>query len=84
MVFNWKTAKQVLPLAEPCHRALQRIAQAKRGQRDRVVRVVLQEPELVPAPDIRVGLEAVVHLRPARTTLDAVPCTNTTGTSPGR
>ena len=50
---------------EPRHRGGQRVAQAERGQGDRIVGVVLEEPELEPAADLLVGLEAVVHLRPA-------------------
>ncbi len=50
---------------EPRHRPGQRLAQAKRGERDGVAGVVLEEPELVAAADLRVGQEAIVHLHPA-------------------
>ena len=55
----------VLPLGvEPRNRRGQRLAQAERRQRDRVARVVLEEPELVTAAQLGFGGQAVVHLHP--------------------
>ena len=48
----------------PRHRGGDRVAQAERGERDRIARVVLEEPELIAAADLGIALQPVVHLGP--------------------
>ena len=48
----------------PRHRGGDRLAQAERGQRDRIAGVVLEEPELIAAADLGIALQPVVHLGP--------------------
>ena len=50
---------------EPRHRRGQGLTQLERGQRHGLAGIVLEEPELEASPDLGIGLEAVVHLRPA-------------------
>jgi hypothetical protein len=63
--------------------ALEALPQVAGGERDGVVRVVGEEPELDPLAELGIVLELVDDVRPAAG-LDAVPWTSTTGARPGR